>query len=167
MLGSRKQFGHAFQHSVSSRNFSNLSTPPKIFRSFNAADSFNAIYPYRDHSIFKLHLRASTATSGSLPTNLPSRLDVLLIYDCDFAPTRPRPPLLIFLPHLLTFPRRQSRSSTTPSTTTSLPSGLPKFFIPRRLLLALFLNAFSSPYSSTPSPRHIPLRLLSERLNIT
>ena len=120
------------------------------------------------------------------------RRDVLLIYDCHFARTRPRSPSLIFLPHLPTFPRRQSFRQQHPLlpdatyylSTTAISHGLaldqlcsssyyifsPSLddkafvdntlddnfaafrtsykFIPRRLLLAFFLDAFS-PIAST------------------
>ena len=163
------------------------------FRSFNAADSFNAFYSYRNHSFFKWHLPASVATSGSLPTNLSSRRDVLFIYDCDFARTRLRPLLLIFFSHLPTFPRRQSfRRQHSPlpdatyySSTTAIlhgsaldqlcsssfyifsPSLDDKAFVDNALDVNFAASALPAIYSSTPSSRRLPRRLLSDRLNIT
>ena len=87
------------------------------------------------------HLSSTTKLS---PTTLASpRRNVLLIYDCDSARIRPRPTLLLFFLHLLTFPRRQSFRRQRPR------RQLRCF----RTSCNLFLDAFFSPSSSTPSLR--------------
>ena len=84
----------------------------------------------------------TTSSHLSSTTKLSSTTPVFLIYDCDSSRTRPRPTLLIFFLHLLTFPRRQSFRRQRPRRQLRC---FPHFLqiIPRRLLLDFFLDAFS------------------------